>query len=97
MKYLIERKEYIEKLFSYKDKGIIKVVTGLRSSGKATLLAMFRHHLISNGVKLKQNQLYNYELLENYLNKSWDTIYFNIKKDKPVDKSYCSQAIRGYW
>lgn len=41
MKDLIERKEYIDKLLSYKDKDIIKVVTGLRRSGKSTLLQMF--------------------------------------------------------
>jgi predicted AAA+ superfamily ATPase len=35
MKDLIERKEYIDKLLSYKDKDIIKVVTGLRRSGKS--------------------------------------------------------------
>jgi len=36
MKKWIERKEYLDKLLSYKDKDIIKVVTGLRRSGKST-------------------------------------------------------------
>lgn len=79
MKTLIERSEYIDKLLSYKDKDIIKVVTGLRRSGKSTLLTMFKDRLISNGVKPEQTQLYNYELPENYLNKTWDDIYFEIK------------------
>jgi len=39
---LIERKEYLEKLSAYKDKDIIKVVTGLRRSGKSTLLEIFK-------------------------------------------------------
>jgi len=86
MRNLIERKEYIDKLLSYKDKGIIKVVTGLRRSGKSTLLDMFRTRIISNGVKPEQTQLYNYELPENYLNKSWDTIYFDIKSKLQVEK-----------
>ncbi|MDR2147659.1 MAG: hypothetical protein LBE91_14495 [Tannerella sp.] len=34
MKNLIERKEYLGKLLSYKDKDIIKVVTGLRRSSE---------------------------------------------------------------
>lgn len=85
MKYLIERKEYIEKLWSYKNKDLIKVVTGLRRSGKSTLLEMFRTRLISQGVRPEQTQLYNYELPENYLNKSWDTIYFEIKSKLQTD------------
>jgi len=85
MKDLIERKEYIDKLLSYRDKDIIKVVTGLRRSGKSTLLDMFRTRLISKGVKPEQTQLYNYELPENYLNKSWDTIYFEIKSKLQAD------------
>ncbi|HOY31390.1 MAG TPA: ATP-binding protein [Bacteroidales bacterium] len=86
MKDLIERKEYIDKLLSYKDKDIIKVVTGLRRSGKSTLLTMFKNRLISNGVKPEQTQLYNYELPENYLNKKWDDIYFEIKSKIVIEK-----------
>ena len=35
---MIERKEYLEKLIRFKDKDLIKVVTGIRRSGKSTLL-----------------------------------------------------------
>ncbi len=79
MKKQIRRKEYIDKLLSYKDKDIIKVVTGLRRSGKSTLLQMFRNDLLNNDVTEKQIQFYNFELPENFLNKSWDTLYFEIK------------------
>jgi len=48
MKKIIIRKKYIDKLLSYKDKDIIKVVTGLRRSGKSTLLQMFRDDLSKN-------------------------------------------------
>ncbi len=89
MKDFIERKEYIDKLLSYKDKDIIKVVTGLRRSGKSTLLTMFKNKLIANGAKPEQTQLYNYELPENYLNKTWDKIYFEIKsKIIPEKENY---------
>ena len=79
MKSLIGRKEYSDKLLSYKDKDIIKVITGLRRSGKSTLLELFRNHLLESGVTPKQIQFYNFELPENYLNKSWETLYFEIK------------------
>ncbi len=86
MKIQIRRKEYINKLLSYRDKDIIKVVTGLRRSGKSTLLQMFRNDLLNNNVTEKQIQFYNFELPENFLNKSWDTLYFEIKSKLQPDK-----------
>ena len=86
MKKWIERKEYLDKLLSYKDKDIIKVVTGLRRSGKSTLLELFRKQLLENGITSEQTQLYNFELPENYLNKTWETIYFEIKSKLQTGK-----------
>ena len=79
MKHLIYRREYIDKLKAYQDKDIIKVVTGLRRSGKSTLFELFRRDLIEIGIKPEQTQLYNFELPENFLSKTWETIYFDIK------------------
>ncbi len=79
MEKLIKRKEYIEKLLSYKEKGVIKVVTGLRRSGKSILLKLFRKQLLKTGISQAQIQFYNFELPENFLNKSWNDIYFEIK------------------
>jgi predicted AAA+ superfamily ATPase len=88
MKKFIRRKEYLDKLLSYKNKDIIKVVTGLRRSGKSTLLEIFKNNLVENDVTSKQIQFYNFELPENFLNKSWDTLYFEIKsKLQSAEKS----------
>ena len=83
---LIDRKEYIDKLLSYKDKDIIKVVTGLRRSGKSTLLELFRNRLLESSIMIEQTQFYNFELPENYLNKSWEILYFEIKSKLQADK-----------
>jgi predicted AAA+ superfamily ATPase len=80
------RKEYIEKLLAYKDKDLIKVVSGLRRSGKSTLLELYRELLLKQGVGKRQIQFYNFELPENYLNKTWDDIYFEIKKKLQANK-----------
>lgn len=80
------RKEYIDKLLSYKDKDLIKVVSGLRRSGKSTLLNLFRDKLLKLGVGKKQIQSYNFELPENFLDKSWSDIYFEIKAKLQADK-----------
>ncbi len=82
----IRRKYYLDKLLSYKDKDIIKVVTGLRRSGKSTLLQMFRDDLSKEEVSDKQIQFYNFELPENFLNKSWDKLYFEIKEKLQLGK-----------
>lgn len=83
---LVERSAYMNKLMSYKDKDIIKVVTGLRRSGKSTLLSLFQNRLLENEVMPSQTQFYNFELPENFLNKSWDTLYFEIKAKLHADK-----------
>ena len=46
----IARPYYINWLDSWKDKDIIKVVTGIRRSGKTTLLELFRTKLLADGV-----------------------------------------------
>jgi uncharacterized protein len=74
------RKEYISKLLAYKDKDLIKVVTGLRRSGKSTLLQLYHDHLLKQDISHRQMQVYNFELPENYLNKTWSDLYFEIKK-----------------
>ena len=79
MKALINRKEYIDNLLSYKEKGVIKVVTGLRRAGKSTLLELFMNRLLDSGVALSCIHFYNFELPENYLGKTWSDIYFEIK------------------
>ena len=47
---LIERKEYLDKLIAFKDKQIIKIITGIRRCGKSTMMEIFQNYLIKNGV-----------------------------------------------
>lgn len=46
----IPRPQYIDWLQRWKDKDVIKVVTGPRRCGKSTMLNMFRDNLAANGV-----------------------------------------------
>ncbi|MCK9254246.1 MAG: ATP-binding protein [Bacteroidales bacterium] len=64
MKNLIDRKEYLEKLFAYKDKDLIKVVTGLRRSGKSTLFELYRKKLLETGIDKEQIVFLNFEEFE---------------------------------
>jgi predicted AAA+ superfamily ATPase len=81
------REFYISKLLSYKDKDLIKVVSGLRRSGKSTLLEIYQEYLLKHGIGKRQVQFYNFELPENYLNKTWSDIYFEIKKKMQSNKT----------
>ncbi|MZQ99266.1 MAG: AAA family ATPase [Acidaminobacter sp.] len=40
---------YLSKLIQFKDKPLIKVITGIRRCGKSTLLSLFEKHLIADG------------------------------------------------
>lgn len=51
---MIERKEYLEDLINFKDKKLIKVVTGIRRCGKSTMFELFQFYLKENGVEEEQ-------------------------------------------
>lgn len=79
MKQFVKRTAYLSSLHAYKDKDLIKVISGLRRSGKSTLLSMFRDELSDLDIEGYQIHTYNFELPENYLNKTWSELYFEIK------------------
>ena len=49
---MIERKKYLEKLISKKENGLVKVITGIRRSGKSYLLFnIYKNYLKFIGVE----------------------------------------------
>lgn len=59
----ISRELYLNKLINRKENGMIKIVTGIRRSGKSYLLdPIFKEYLISNGVK--ENHIIKLDLEE---------------------------------
>lgn len=51
----IERKEYLEQLIRKKQNGMVKVITGIRRSGKSYLLKEIYHeYLLANGISEEQ-------------------------------------------
>ena len=57
----IQRENYLSILKNFKDKQIIKVITGIRRCGKSTLLELFQDYLKENGVEEKQIVSINFE------------------------------------
>ncbi|MFQ8892501.1 MAG: ATP-binding protein [Clostridium sp.] len=67
---------YLNKLVNFKDKPLIKVITGIRRCGKSTLLDLFEEYLLNNGIK-KENIIHmNFE----------DLLYDEIKDYKDLNK-----------
>ena len=57
----IEREQYLSILKDFKDKQIIKVITGIRRCGKSTILEIFQEYLKQIGVQEQQIISINFE------------------------------------
>ncbi len=83
---MIRRETYLSDLERLKDKRFIKVLTGVRRSGKSTLLALFQEQLITDQVSQTQIQSYNFEdlALADYLDyrKLYEKITDNLQADQ---------------
>ena len=86
---MIKREEYLKKLNSFKEKELIKVITGLRRSGKSILMDQFIDFLKENGTKNKQIVKINFEEKENEELLDKDKLYkYIIEKTKDNEGNY---------
>lgn len=76
---MIERPNYLQELISFKEKDLIKIVTGIRRCGKSTLFDLYIEYLLANGINKNQiirinleeyefNDIVDYNDLYNYVN-----------------------------
>ncbi len=71
----INRPQYLQKLIEFKDKDLVKIVTGIRRCGKSTLLDLFEDYLIEQNIP-KNNILHmNMESLKYRDILNYDTFY----------------------
>lgn len=86
---MIDRREYLDQLLSWKDDQVIKVITGIRRCGKSTLLDQFQNLLIRNGVTDSQIISINFEELEYEELLDYRKLYAYIKERlDPSKKNY---------
>src|SRR5574344_824395 len=85
--YMIERTEYLSELINWKDKDLIKVVTGIRRCGKSTLFELFINYLKQNGVKKEQIIHLNLENPE-YSFDSYMDLYNYVNDKITEEKKY---------
>jgi predicted AAA+ superfamily ATPase len=72
---MINREEYLNQLLAFRDKQLIKVVSGIRRCGKSTLFELYKDRLLSNGVDEKQIISINLESAEFYDIKSFADLF----------------------
>ncbi|MDR1322156.1 MAG: ATP-binding protein [Gracilibacteraceae bacterium] len=76
---LLARPQYLDQLIRFRDKDLIKVITGIRRCGKSTLLDLYADHLKSQGVQDRQIIRLNLEMPEYHELQTYMQLYDYIK------------------
>ena len=61
---MLKRDEYIKKIVPFIDKDVIKVLTGIRRSGKSVMLKLLMEELKNRGINENQFIYINFENLK---------------------------------
>lgn len=85
---MIKRDEYLKKLIGFKDKQLIKVITGIRRCGKSTLLKIFRKYLLDKGVDENQIISINFENPDYDDLRDYKALYSYLKSKLVTDDKY---------
>lgn len=85
---MLKREKYLNQLIDSKDLNLIKVITGVRRSGKSTLLLQYKDYLISQKVSSKNIIYMNFESADWYHIKNYQDLYNYIKENINKGKNY---------
>lgn len=77
---MIIRHLYLNKLISWIDKPLIKIITGVRRSGKSYLMKMVQEELLNSNIDEKNIIYVNFELLEFQSLTTYMALYEYIKE-----------------
>ncbi len=83
---MIERKEYLEDLISFKDKNLIKVVTGIRRCGKSTMFELYQDYLRQQGTLDEQIIAVNLESADYRKIRTSESLYEYVEARLLPDK-----------
>lgn len=86
---MIIRSAYIEAIKPFIDKPQIKIITGIRRSGKSTILSLLKDELLSRGIKIENIVYINFESFANFGLLSASALYQYINNQiNPSEKHY---------
>ena len=80
MEKIIARPQYLNNLIAFKDKQLIKVITGIRRCGKSTLFDLYCEYLLGLGIQEAQIIRVNLESGDFYNIKDYVQLYNYIKE-----------------
>ena len=83
---MIQRKEYLNKLIEWREKQLIKVITGVRRCGKSSLFSLYIDYLKSTGVSSKQIISINLEDIKHENLLDYKQLYDFIENKRCKDK-----------
>ncbi len=82
---MIRRARYLKKMIQYRDNEFVKVMTGVRRSGKSSLLSLFKDYLLEQGVSNECILEINYEKY----------MFDDIKDSKKMDEYIKRKIVNG--
>ena len=86
---MIERKDYLDMLWAWKDEPVIKVISGIRRCGKSVLLKQYQERLKAHGVPNDQIIALNFEDLAYESLQDYRALYQEImNRLQPGKKTY---------
>ena len=86
---MIKRTLYLDKIKEFIDKPFIKVISGIRRSGKSSMLLLLKDEILHRGAQEQQILLINFESFNYSEIKTGEQLYIYIKQQiNPGKKSY---------
>ena len=86
---LIERPQYTDWLQRWKDRDVIKVITGLRRCGKSMVLELFRRSLVTEGIAESRIISINFESLDAHYPTDYQSLYdYIVERLQPNCTNY---------
>jgi predicted AAA+ superfamily ATPase len=83
-----KRDLYVERIIPFIDKPFIKVITGMRRSGKSALLELIKDELFAKGIKEKNIIYLNFESLSNNAYTDAQSLYTFVKEQLKSKEKY---------
>jgi predicted AAA+ superfamily ATPase len=83
---MIKRERYLATLRAYRDKPLIKVLTGLRRAGKSSLLQLFQDELLDSGIKPHQIIVINFDNMD----------FFDLREAKSLHQYLQSKMVEDH-
>ena len=81
---MIQRESYMRQIRPFINGELVKVLTGIRRSGKSVMLELIQQELLASGIHPEQFIILNFEKMENSVLCTAETLHSEILKTESV-------------